>query len=798
MRLFSMDKKKEDGISAEISNGRYEEKRTNPGTGRPVSPDKAGMEPGARYERARVSAIQRQEKFLKLCMNGSARALRAVIRRTGGQDPLEVVRPPLTDDSEMLHYIDRISFLGDHLSVHGWAWDGSGMHPEILVRGRRKICPARTFWYPREDVNEEEGFPADAESGFTVRLPYADLPEEDILIEFENEFGALPVACHVPRDPEKRAEVYGGPVYARDPLAYDDWFHDHRAGEKRLAAERKKRFPYMPLISICVPLYQTKPEFLDELLQSLLGQTYSRIEICLADGSPDTALETRIKEKAADGRILYQHLAANLGIAGNTNAAMEMASGDFILLADHDDTLEPDAVFEIVRKLNQDHTIDVVYTDEDKLMLSEEMYYSPNVKPDWNPDLLASNNYITHIFCVRRSLAKAVGGECPEFDGAQDYDFIWRCTEQARTIAHVPKILYHWRAHEGSTAGNPESKRYAYEAGRRAIEAHFQRIGIPAQVKRAEDIGSYHTVFPVEGEPLVSIIIPNKDQKAVLKRALDSVFGKTTYRNYEIVIAENNSETDEIFAYYRELEKTHGNVRVVTWDKEFNYSAVNNFAAGHARGEYFLFLNNDVEVISPDWIEEMLGYCQREDVGAVGARLLYPDGSLQHCGVVVGLVGIAGHILQGEDAGKNGYFGRIAKSQDVSAVTGACMMTSKADFAAAGGFDEKLAIAYNDVDYCLKLRKRGKLVVYDAWAELTHYESLSRGSDAAEESPEKHARQMREAAVLKEHFPEIFAKGDPYFNPNLDYYAADYVMAGTAPDSPENKAKREKSETQTK
>lgn len=741
-----------------------------------------------RYDISRASMIMREDTILRESLRGPARAVRSASRRMGQDDLLEIVRPAGTDS--ITQNIDRVSFLRDHLSIHGWAWDSAGRHPEIIVRGRSRIYPARVYWYPREDVSRELGLREDASSGFTLKLPFSEIAEEDLLIEFENELGVVRIACHVPRSPRARAELYGGPVYARDNLAYDDWFQDHRAGAALLARESRKKLPYMPLVSICIPLYKTGADFLDALMESLLGQSYESVEICLADGSPDGRVERQVREKyLSDKRVKYRHLPENRGIAGNTNAAFAMAEGEFILLADHDDTLEKDAVFEIVRRLNHDHEIDVVYTDEDKLMLSDEVYYSPNLKPDWNPDLLASNNYITHIFCVRRSIAEAVGGERPEFDGAQDYDFIWRCTEKARKIAHVPKILYHWRAHEGSTAGKPESKMYAYAAGRKAIAAHFGRTGIKAKVELAEDVGSYHTVFEVNGSPLVSVIIPNKDQKDVLERAIDSIFEKTTYRNFEIIIAENNSETTEIFDYYRSLEALHANVRVVTWKGDFNYSAVNNFAAARARGAYLLFLNNDTEVISPDWMEELLGYCQREDVGAVGARLIYPDGSLQHCGVVVGLCGIAGHICQGVPGNNTGYFGRIVKSQDVSAVTGACMMTSKTDFAEAGGFDETLAIAYNDVDYCLKLRRRGKLVVYDAWAKLYHYESLTRGSDEEEIDPEKHARQMREAQIIKEHFPEIFGSGDPYFNPNLDYYAADYLMAGTAPDNPVNRGK---------
>ena len=322
---------------------------------------------------------------------------------------------------------------------------------------------------------------------------------------------------------------------------------------------------------------------------------------------------------------------------------------------------------------------------------------------------------------------------------------------------------------------------YAYDNGRKAIQAHYDRMGIHATCELAEDIGSYRTKYEIQGEPLVSIIIPNKDFSDVLDRAIVSIFEKSTYRNFEIIIAENNSTDPQTFAYYEKIQAEHDNVKVVYWKDIFNFSAINNFAVKYAGGEYLLFLNNDVEVITDRWIEEMLGYCQRGDVGAVGARLYYPNDKLQHCGIVVGIGGIAGHICHMEKRDSGGYFGRIVKSQDVSAVTAACMMMPRHVFEEVGGFDEDFVVAYNDVDLCLKVRAAGYLVVYDAWAELYHYESLSRGSDDIKKNPEKHERQMREAKKLRARWKDIFENGDPYFNPNLDYDTSDYVLKGTMP-----------------
>ena len=600
-----------------------------------------------------------------------------------------------------------------------------------------------------------------------------------------NEFGYYALHVHVITDEKDRSSYVdrnAHPVYAIDSGGYNDWLHDHMATAEELGQQRKHEFPKKPLISIVIPLYNTPLGFLDELLDGIRIQTYENFEVCLADGSTNDEAGSRIREKyAKDSRFLYRKLEENRGISENTNAAIAMSHGDYIMLCDHDDTLEPNALFEIVRALNTEEEADVLYSDEDKMMLTAGIYYSPNFKPDYNPDLLRSNNYITHIFCVRKSIAEEVGGERSEYDGAQDYDFILRCCEKAGKIVHVPMFLYHWRSHAASTSGNPESKMYAYDNGRRAIQAHYERLGIPAEVSLAEDIGSYRSVYQIQGSPLVSIIIPSRDLSDSLKRAVDSIFTKSTYRNFEILIVENGSTEEKTFAYYEELQKAHPNVRVVKWDRPFNYSAINNFGVTQSKGEYLLFLNNDVEVVTERWIEEMLGYCQRKDVGICGVRLYYPDGRLQHCGIVVGIGGIAGHICLYEKKNSGGYFGRVFKTQDVSAVTGACLMTSRKVFDGVGGFEEKLAVAYNDVDFCLKVRSKGLLVVYDAWAVLTHYESLSRGSDKAEADAVKHERQMKEAAILRERWPEIYRDGDPYFNPNLDYMTSDYILKGTIP-----------------
>lgn len=451
-----------------------------------------------------------------------------------------------------------------------------------------------------------------------------------------------------------------------------------------------------------------------------------------------------------------------------------MAGGDFIVLADHDDRITPDALYECARAVNENPDCDVLYSDEDKLDMDGGALFDPHFKPDFNPDLLCSVNYICHLFLVRKDLLDRTGGFRQEYDGAQDYDFIFRCTEAAGQIVHIPKVLYHWRCHQDSTASNPESKLYAFEAGARAIMAHYERTGIQAlKVEKGVDYGIYHTKFRISGEPLVSVIIPNKDHRQDLDSCIRPMLTEGTWKNLEFVVVENNSTDPETFAYYEKIQKEFSNVHVVRWEREFNYSAINNFGVRHASGKYLLFMNNDIQQIAPDFVEEMLGFCQRDDVGIVGARLLYEDDTIQHAGVVIGFGGIAGHTFIGLHKAENSYFHRAMCAQDYSAVTAACMMSKKDVFEAAGGFSEELAVAFNDIDYCMKVRALGKLVVYAPYAVLHHYESKSRG---LEDTPEKVARFNREIAIFAGKWPEILEKGDPYYNPNLTLRKSNFAL----------------------
>lgn len=559
-----------------------------------------------------------------------------------------------------------------------------------------------------------------------------------------------------------------------EEVPYGPWYEAYVLDESELEKQRKHRFTYEPLISVAVPAFRTPETFLIQMVESLLAQTYSNWELCIANGSPEDTVMKGVLEQymKKDSRIRVSELTENKGIAGNTNAALEMAEGEFVGLLDHDDLLAPNALYEVVRALEADRELDAVYTDEDKVTTELDEHFQPHLKPDFNLDLLRSNNYICHFFVVRRSVVKKAGGFRQEFDGAQDHDFIFRCVEIARKVGHIPEILYHWRTHKASTADNPASKMYAFDAGKRAIEAHLERTGTEGVVTHTPDLGFFRVKYPVQGNPLVSIIIPNKDEKETLKDCIESIRKKTEYENYEIIIVENNSTTEEIFQYYKELSQDP-RIRLLRWKKEFNYSAINNYGVSHARGEYLLFLNNDVKIITPGWIKEMLGVCQRPEVGAVGVKLIYPDNTIQHAGCVIGIGGIAGHMFVDMPANRTGYLHKASILQDMSAVTAACMMMKRTAFEEAGGFTEKLSVAFNDVDLCLKVRKNKKLIVYDPYVELYHMESKTRG---AEDSTEKVRRFQEEIEYMRCQWIDILKNGDPYYNKNLSLTKWNYSL----------------------
>ena len=545
--------------------------------------------------------------------------------------------------------------------------------------------------------------------------------------------------------------------------------------EEELEAQRTKVFPRSIKFSVVVPLYNTPEKFLHEMIRSVIDQTYADWELCMADGSDEAHgnVERICRQyMRKDLRIKYQRLEENLGISGNTNACLEMATGDYIGLFDHDDLLHPAALHEVMRAICEQDA-DFIYTDENTFHEKPEDAFCPHFKPDYAPDTLRSYNYICHFTVFSRELLDEVGNFRREFDGSQDYDMVLRLTEKASKIVHIPEILYFWRAHSGSTAGDISAKPYTMDAARRALGEHLDRVGLVGEVEDSSIPSTYRIKYTISGCPKVSIVIPNMDHADTLRTCISSILEKTTYENFEIVIIENNSRKEETFAYYDEL-KTDPRIQIVTWEGKFNYSAINNFGVREAAtGEYILLLNNDIEVITPDWLQEMLMFAQRPDVGAVGAMLYYPDDTIQHAGVVLGIGGVAGHAHKYFPRGDFGYMSRATIAQDLSVVTAACVMLPRTVWDEVGGLDETFEVAFNDVDLCMRIRKAGYLIVWTPYAELYHYESKSRG---AEDTPEKKKRFEGEVRRFQARWKSELAAGDPYYNPNLTLVREDFSV----------------------
>lgn len=544
--------------------------------------------------------------------------------------------------------------------------------------------------------------------------------------------------------------------------------------------QRETKFSREICFSILVPLYNTPKKFLTEMLDSVVGQTYENWQLCLADGSDAEhgfVGEICAEYAAKDPRICYRKLEKNEGISGNTNECLKMATGDYIGLFDHDDVLHPSALYEYMKRICEEGA-DYIYCDETTFKGNKTIddMLTLHFKPDFAIDNLRANNYICHFSVFDRKLLQGMELFRSQFDGSQDHDMILRLTSRAKHVAHVPKLLYYWRSHKASVAADINAKSYAIEAARGAVADHLRANGYEnfeiVSTKAFETI--FRIKYEVQGNPKISIVIPNKDHVEDLSRCVESILKQSTYDNYEIIIAENNSVTQEIEEYYKSLEK-YANIRIVRYEGEFNYSKINNFGASFSGGEYLVLLNNDTQVISINWMEELLMYAQRKDVGAVGAKLYYADKTIQHAGIVIGLGAhrTAGHTHYRVAQTNLGYMGRLCYAQDVTAVTGACLMVKRALYEELGGLDESFAIALNDVDFCLRLREKGLLNVWNPYCELYHFESISRGLDDA---GEKAKRYDEESARFREKWKETLAKGDPYYNPNFSLDRSDYAL----------------------
>lgn len=549
-----------------------------------------------------------------------------------------------------------------------------------------------------------------------------------------------------------------------DKEIYQKWILQNEPDEKQLELQKKHKFEIEPKISIVVPMYNTDENFFLELLNSLFAQTYTNWELCLADGS-GVQNETILAMCIQCDKIKYKFLDENKGISENTNQAIEMATGDYIAFLDHDDCLPPFSLYEIVKTINENPEVEFMYSDEDKIDEKGERF-EPYFKPDFSPETLECHNYITHLVVVKKSLLEKVGKLDSRFCGAQDFDFVLRVTENTKNIVHISKILYHWRAHQNSTANVADAKNYAYEVGVKVVAEHLKRTGKEAIVENPGEVpGIYKIKYKVKGNPKVSILIPNKDSCAILKKCIKSILTLTTYENYEILILENNSQKKETFEYYEKI-KQNPKVKILKiQEKEFNYSHIVNIGVKNAQGDFILQLNNDTKLLTPDWLEIFIGYAQNKEIGAVGARLYYPDKSIQHAGIACGIDGKAGNLLVNLPYGAHGYFGREALTANVSAVTGACLFARREIYEEVGFMDEELfKVAFNDVDFCLKILEKGYRVVYNPYVELIHYESKTRGY---EDTPEKQARFEEETKNFQNKWKDFLEKGDPYYNPNF-------------------------------
>ena len=536
--------------------------------------------------------------------------------------------------------------------------------------------------------------------------------------------------------------------------------------------------PNGPKISIVVPLYNTPQNFLEELLDSVQNQTYRNWELCMVDAGQDENVARIVKARArTDSRIRYQKLAENEGIAGNTNHGFEMVQGDYIALLDHDDILHPCALWYVAQAVAEQGA-DFVYTDEVTFEGDIDHLTVYHFKPDYMLDNLRSNNYICHLSVFKTSLlAKVGGGERAEYNGSQDYDLYLRLTEQAEKVVHIPHLLYYWRSSPTSVASNISAKLYCLEAAVKALYAHYERVGVPvdAVTMIPNTPGFYKTDYTITKPGRVSILIPTCDHIDDLETCIESIYDRTTYPDFEVILIENNSKDPETFRTYERMRKEHpDNLKVVTWEgKGFNYSALNNFGEKYATGEYILLLNNDTEVITPKWLEEMVMYAQQERVGCVGVKLLYPDDTIQHAGIGFGFLTLAGHMHKNFPAGHPGYMGRLVYAQDVYAVTAACLMVRKDVYEQVGGLDESFAVAFNDVDFCVRVREAGYTNIFTPFAQLYHYESKSRGLD---ESPEKRKRFVSEVERFQKRWKAQLEAGDPCMNPNFDLMKEDFTF----------------------
>lgn len=557
--------------------------------------------------------------------------------------------------------------------------------------------------------------------------------------------------------------------------SYQEWINNHEVVTASLALQNIKGFEHKPLISIIVPVYNPEKQLLIECIESVIKQSYDNWELCLADDkSPNKDVREVLEEYAAkDKRIKVVFREENGHISEASNSALEVATGEWSALLDHDDELHVHALYHVVEVLNQQPKTELIYSDEDKID-EDGVRSGPHFKADWNLDLLYSQNYVSHLGIYKTDIVNKIGGFRKGYEGSQDFDLLLRYSREIAqaNIVHIPKVLYHWRMVEGSTALASEEKTYTTDAGIKALQDHFEALNKNVTVEKGAGANMYKVNWQIADEPLVSLIIPTYNGYDITKQAIDSILEKTTYQNYEILLVDNNSNDPIALEYFEELDK-HEKITVLRYPYPFNYSAINNFAAKQAKGTIIGLVNNDVEVITPEWLTEMVSHAQREDVGCVGAMLYFENDTIQHAGVISGLGGVAGHSHKYFPRDHPGYFYRLKLVQNLSAVTAACLLVRKSVFDEVNGLNEEdLKVAFNDVDFCLKVQAAGYRNLWTPYAELYHYESISRG---AEDNPEKVARFNKEVDYMKDTW-STDKKADPCYSPNLSLEREDFSV----------------------
>ena len=692
----------------------------------------------------------------------------------------------------MQYCIDYIYYNRNRISCRGWAApEKRGQAVSVgLIDSDNAEVPANVEFQKREDVlqylyhengEEKYGFIltayTDTKKTLMLRCAPEDGSEEPLLLDIGKMYRHRNSFVSFLRAKDKRQFLLQKKLGDLQPedLYYHQWYLKHRVRPSELKKQRKTAFSAMPCISVLVPLYNPNMAQFEAMTASVRNQSYANWQLCFANGSKDNQelqkrLDALTKEEP---RIKVRTLERNGGISENTNACLEMADGEWCALLDQDDLYEPDALYEFVKAMNEHPDAEIIYSDEDKIDDETGAHLTPHFKPDYSPARLRSDNYICHLLMAKTDLMRKVGGERSAYDGSQDFDLILRLTENTEgPVVHISKVLYNWRIHAASTSGGMGAKQYAVDAGARAIRDAYLREGLEADIVHSEFSGRYITVPHLKTEPLVSVLIPNKDHREDLLRCVNSLLQVSDYPNIEILIIENNSTEEATFELYEALEKKDQRIRVLRYPDGFNFAKINNFGAREAKGEYLLLLNNDTEVISENFMRSMLFYAMQKGVGAVGAKLLYDDKTVQHAGVTVGVEDRVIHIYLGTPDDQPGYMGRLVSTLEVSAVTAACLMTKKAVYDEVSGMTEDFTVAYNDVDFCLKLQAQGYRIVYDAYAKLYHYESRSRGY---EDTAEKQARLQKEMDLLRSRWPKRL-KRDPYYNDNLSLKRGFYLL----------------------